>query len=96
MGLIISVLAPIVLFLLGILTVLQTIAGILLLSGLWAVAYGLIFAKLSGRLYNVGAGVIVVALSTFVFLPLQYVLALVLIVVMALAVTSITVDRNRV
>jgi hypothetical protein len=92
--LIICFLVPIVLLLFGILTILQAIAGILLLSGLWAVAYGIIFARLRDRLYNVGAGIIVIAISTFVFLPIEYVLGLVLISVIAIVLTSITMTRN--
>ena len=96
MGLIICVLLPLVLLLFGILDVTQTASGILLLGGLWAIAYGVLFGVARNKLYNIGSGIIVVAFSTFVFFPLQYVLGLVLISVMAIVVTSIATTRKKV
>jgi len=94
MGMIVCILVPIVLLLFGILTIMQALAGILLLSGLWAIVYGIVFARLRDRVYDIGAGIIVIAVSTFVFLPVEYVLGLVLISVIAIVLTSITMTRN--
>lgn len=96
MGLIICVLAPIVLLLFGVLSILQTVSAILLLAGLWAVVYGLMFSGIGSRLYNVGAGIIVVAISTFLFLPLQYVAGLVVISIIAIVIASMTTSRKKV
>lgn len=95
LGLIVCVLLPIVLALFGILDVSQTVAGILLLCGLWAIVYGVAFGKVRDRLYDVGAGIIVIAISTFVFLPAQYVIGLVLISVIAIVLTSIAMPRKK-
>ena len=96
LGLIVCVLLPIVLALFGILNVVQTFSGILLLCGLWAIVYGITFGKLRDRLYDVGAGVIVIAISTFVFLPVQYVVGLVLISVIPIVLTSIAMPRKKI
>ena len=95
MGLIVCVLVPVILFLFGVLTISQATSGILLLAGLWAVAYGVIFAKMRDRLYNVGAGVIVIAISTFIFISPVYVLGLVLIAVAAIVIASVAINRNE-
>jgi predicted MFS family arabinose efflux permease len=96
MGLIICILVPVVLLLFGILDIVQTASGILLLCGLWAIVYGVAFGKIADRLYDVGAGVVVIAISTFVVLPLQYVAGLVLISIIAIVLTSIAMPRKKV
>lgn len=93
-GLLIFVLFPVVLFLFGVLGGLQAIAAILLLCGLWTVVFGVAFARSRDRFYDVGFGVIVALLSTFDVLPLQYVLGLVLLSVIALVVTSAAMGRK--
>jgi hypothetical protein len=95
MGLILCVLVPIVLLLFGSLTISQTASGILLLAGLWAVAHGLAFGRSSDRLYNVGAGVIVVAISTFIFFPVEYVLGFVLIAVIVIVLAAVVVNGRK-
>jgi hypothetical protein len=94
-GLVICVLVPVVLRLFGIIGTIQTASGILLLGGLWAVLYGVMFANVRDRLYDVGAGIVVVAISTFLFLPLQYVLGLVLLSVIVLVVTSVVTAGKK-
>jgi predicted MFS family arabinose efflux permease len=96
MGLIVCILLPVVLLLFGVLDKVQTLSGILLLCGLWAIIYGVAFGKVKDRLYDVGAGVIVIAISTFVFFPAQYVAGLVLISVIGLVVASVAMPRKRV
>jgi hypothetical protein len=86
---------PIVLLLFGSLTVSQTASGILLLAGLWAVTHGLVFGRASDRLYNIGAGIVVVAISTFIFFPVQYVLGLVLIAVIAIVLAAVVVNGRK-
>jgi hypothetical protein len=96
MGLIICILVPVVLLLFGILDFVQTLSGVLLLSGLWAILYGAVFGKIADRFYDVGAGVVVIAISTFVFLPLQYVAGLVLLSIIAIVLTSVAMPRKKV
>ncbi len=96
MGLIVCILLPIVLLLFGVLDKLQTISGILLLCGLWAIIYGVTFGKITDRLYDVGAGIIVIAISTFVFFPIQYVAGLVLISIIGLVLASVAMPRKKV
>ena len=94
-GLIICFLLPIVLLLFGVLGVAEAAAGILLLGGLWGVVYGIMFAKDRDRFYDVGFGIVVAVLSTFDFLPLQYVLGLVLLSVIGIVVSSMTMGRKK-
>lgn len=94
-GLIICFLLPIVLLLFGVLGVAQAAAAILLLGGLWGVAYGILFAKDRDRFYDVSFGIVVAMLSTFDFLPIAYVVGLVLLSVIAIVVSSITVGRKQ-
>jgi hypothetical protein len=95
MGLIICVLLPVVLLLFGIIDDPQTASAILLLAGLWTVAYGILLGKAGDRLYNVGFGIVVALASTFIFLPLQYVLGLVLISVIVIVLASVATSRKK-
>jgi hypothetical protein len=85
-GLIVTVLVPVVLLLFKALKLDQTVSAILLLSGLWAIVFGLLMEKKEERLYYSGFGVILAILSTFVFISFRYTagLAIVAIVVLAL------------
>jgi len=94
-GLAVCLLLPVVLFLFGILGDAQAVAAVLLLGGLWTVLYGIVFAKSRDRFYDVGFGIIVALLSTFDFLPLQYVLGLVLLSVIAVVVASAAMGRGK-
>ena len=94
-GLIICVLLPVVLLLFGIIDTVQTASAILLLGGLWTAAYGILLGKTGDRLYNVGFGIVVAVISTFIFLPLQYVVGLVLISVIAIVLASVTTSRKK-
>jgi hypothetical protein len=95
MGLIVCVLLPIVFYLFGVLHGWQPVSAILLLCGVWAVTYGIAFGGIRNRLYNVGVGIVIVAISTFIFIPLQYVLGLVLISIIAIVVTSVAMTKNK-
>ena len=87
-GLIATVLLPIALLLFGALRPLQTLTAILLLSGLWAVVFGLLMERKEERLYYVGLGAVVAILSTFSLIPLAYTAGLVLVVIVALALAQ--------
>jgi hypothetical protein len=94
-GLAVCLLLPVVLFLFGILGDAQAAAAVLLLGGLWTVLYGFAFARSRDRFYDVGFGIIVALLSTFDFLPLQYVFGLVLLSVIAIVVASAAMGRGK-
>ncbi|GEM_PF-1483721 len=93
-GLAVSVLFAIVLFLFGVITPLQSVAVALFLVGAWSVGFGLTSYEFD-RIYYVGWGAGIAALSTFIFLPLRYVLALVLIVVIALIVFTTAASNSK-
>jgi hypothetical protein len=86
-GVIIATLVSLVLFLFGVVGYARLGALLLLLNGLWILAYGLVQAEKRDRLYYAGWGLIMAGLSTFVVLPPTYTLgvtlALVIVVVAA-------------
>jgi hypothetical protein len=87
-GLIATVLLPVALLLFGTLKFDQTFSAILLLSGLWTLVFGLLIEKKEERLYYSGFGVVVALLSTFLFIPLRFTAGLVVVAIVALALTS--------
>ena len=87
-GLIATVLLPVALLLFGALHPVQTLATILLLSGLWALVFGLLMARREERLYYSGFGVVVALLSTFLFIPFAYTAGLIIVAIVALALVQ--------
>jgi hypothetical protein len=87
-GLIATVLAPVALLLFGILGVASTLSAILLLSGVWTLAFGLTMEAKAERLYYSGSGVVVALLSTFRFVSLAYTAGLVVVAFVMLALVS--------
>ncbi len=85
-GLIIAVLLPVAILLFGVLTPVQTVSAILLMSGLWTLLFGVLWADKASRLYFSGYGVIAAVLSTFLFLPIQYTAGLVVLAIVGLVV----------
>ena len=94
-GLIVCVLLPVVLLLFGVLDVSQTASGVVLLGGLWAVVYGIMFGGSTNRLYYVGSGIIIALISTFLYLPLEDVLGLVLLAVIVIVIASVLTGRKK-
>jgi hypothetical protein len=84
-GLIATVLLPLAFLFLGVLSVGETLPAILLLSGLWAFAFGLSMENKQERLYYSGFGAIVALLSTYHFIQLRYTIGLVIVALVALA-----------
>jgi hypothetical protein len=84
-GLIATVLVPLALLLFGTLKPAQTLSAILLLSGAWALVFGLLMEMKQERLYYSGFGLVVAIMSTFLFIPLQYTAGLVLVAFVVLA-----------
>lgn len=73
----------------------NTIALILLLAGLWTLVFGLLLADKDSRLYFSGWGVVVAIISSFVVIPLNYALALILIAIIAMIVISVFYGSKR-
>jgi hypothetical protein len=88
-GLVVTVLLPLALLLFGAIDAVQTFSAILLLSGLWTLAFGLLLERKEERLYYSGSGVIVALLSTFLFIPFRFTAGLVIVAIIALAVVSV-------
>ena len=84
-GLIATVLLPLAFLLFGTLKLNQTVSAILLLSGLWALVFGLLMERKQERLYYSGFGVVVALLSTFIFIHLRYTVGLVIVALVVLA-----------
>ncbi|MGH9919207.1 MAG: hypothetical protein ACRD6W_10135 [Nitrososphaerales archaeon] len=84
-GLIATILLPLALLLFSVLKPLETLSAILLLSGLWALVFGVMMENKQERLYYSGFGAIVAILSTFHFISLEYTAGLVLVAFVALA-----------
>jgi hypothetical protein len=84
-GLIATVLLPLAFLLFGLLKAGQTLPAILLLSGLWALVFGLFMENKQERLYYSGFGAVVALLSTYGFIALQYTAGLVLVAFVVLA-----------
>ena len=88
-GLLVCVLVPVALLLFGTVDDAQTAALILFLGGAWTAAFGAALGSRKDRLYNVGFGVVVAVISTFIFLPLQYTAGLVVVSLVAIILASI-------
>lgn len=84
-GLVATVLLPVALLLFGVLDTIETVAAMLLLSGLWVLVSGLLMETKGERLYYSGLGTIVALLSTFLFIPVVYTAGLVVLALVALA-----------
>ncbi len=80
---------PVALFLFNVLTLTQTIAAILLLSGLWLLAYGALLGPKRDRLYSGAWGAVIALLSTFYVLPLQYTAGLVVLAVIGATLATL-------
>ena len=94
-GLLVCLLVPLALLLFGIIGDEQAAALVLFLGGLWTAIFGVAFAGKRDRLYNVGFGIIIMVLSTFIYLPLQYTAGLVVVTIIAVVLASIMSGPKR-
>ncbi len=76
-GVIVAVLLSIISYLFGLTTPLATLSLLLLLVGLWMLAFGALLAS-KDRIYIAGWGIVFALLATFLVLPIQYTIGLVL------------------
>lgn len=88
-GLVIAVLLPLALLLFGILHPYGTLSSILLLAGLWILAFSLTYSSKGDRTYNFGLGLVIAILSTFYFIPLADTFGLELLAVIGMVVVSV-------
>ena len=88
-GMLVCILVPVALLLFGIVDVAQAAALLLLLAGLWTVIFGALLARSKDRLYDIGFGIIVATLASFIYLPLQYAGGLVVVAIIVIVVASI-------
>ena len=81
-GFIIAFLISIATYLFGAVGSSATVALFLVLVGLWTIMFGALVSKNSG-LYLSGWGIVIILLATFIVLPLQYTIGLVLVGIVA-------------
>jgi hypothetical protein len=82
-GVILAVLAPVVVLLLGVLTLSQTVFLIFLLAGVWTIVSAFAFGKSSERMFYIAWGLVLASIASFFVLKLQYAVAIVVLVVIA-------------
>ncbi len=87
-GIIIAVLLPLALLLFGILNFAHTIAGIILLIGVWTLISGFAFSPQRDRIFMVGWGLVLAIFSTIFLIKPAYALGLVLLAVIALVLVT--------
>lgn len=86
-GIIIAILLSVISFLFGLTTPLATVSLLLLLVGLWILAFGA-FLSQKDRIYLSGWGLVLALLATFLVLPIQYTIGLVLAAIVALILVT--------
>jgi hypothetical protein len=87
-GIIIAFLLPLALLLFGILNYSQTLAGIILLIGVWTLISGFAFSPQRDRLFMVGWGLVLSIFSTIFLIRPAYALGLVLLAMIALVLVT--------
>jgi hypothetical protein len=93
-GIGVAVLIGLVAYLLG-LSFNDTVSLILLLAGLWTLVFGLLLADKDSRLYFSGWGVVVAIMSSFIVIPPNDAIALILIAIIAMIVVSVFYGSKR-
>jgi hypothetical protein len=94
-GVLIVVLLSFAAYLIGVIDLLQTIALILLLGGVWTVVAAFTIFDVSERSFYMGWGVVIAALSTFdIFNNFNYTIALILIAIVALILINVYIGRT--
>lgn len=87
-GLIATILVPFALLLFGVLNFSHAIAAVLLLSGLWTLAFGVLMENRRESLYYSGFGLLVALLSTAIVIQFRYTLGLELLALVGLALVQ--------
>jgi len=94
-GLIIVVLLSVAAWLVGLIDLPRMVSLMLLLGGLWTVVAAFTIFDVGERMFYLGWGVVVAALSTFdVFNNFNYTIALILIAIVALILINVYIGRT--
>ena len=93
-GAAVAILLPIVLLLLGVLSLPHTASAILALLGAWFVVFALVLSLPRERANYIVWGVLFAAFSTFSIMPLQYTAALVILAVILMIITNISLRKK--
>jgi hypothetical protein len=93
-GIIVAVLAPIVIFLFGKISILQTFFSVFALIGLWTLVSAYLFSTTRERMYYVSWGLIVLAISSAFVIHIQYAIALILIAIIASLLINVATRKS--
>lgn len=88
-GVIVAVLISLALLLFNVLSVVNAVAAMLLLNGLWFIVFGVSFSGHRDRVYFVGWGLVVAVMSTFAFIQWQYALGLEVVAVLGVVLATV-------
>lgn len=96
-GVIIAILAPIIVFLLGIgkITPLQTLFLIFLLFGLWTLIAAFTLMAQKDRIYYFTWGLILASISSAFITHIQYAIALILLAIVVSLLVNVATRRNQ-
>ena len=93
-GVIIAILAPLVVLLIGKITVLQTFFAIFALLGLWTLVSAFILMAEKDRMVYIAWGLILGSFSSAFIAPLQYAVALILVAIIAALLINVASRKN--
>jgi len=94
-GLVLAVLVPIVVYLLGFLSLPRTFFLFFLLAGVWTIVSAFAFSKARERIYYVAWGLILASLASYFAIQLQYAVALTILAVIASILLNVATRSNN-
>jgi hypothetical protein len=94
-GVIVAILAPPVLWLVGVISPLQTVFLAGVLFGLWTVVFAIVWAATSQKLFYFGWGIVVAALATMAEIPARLSVAFVILAIIGIIVYSAATRKSR-
>ncbi len=93
-GIIVSVLVSVAVYLFGIISFSGLLSMALLLGGLWTAIAAFAIVERKERNYYLGWGVVAAILSLSYFIPLAYTVALILLAIVALIIVNVYLGRT--
>jgi hypothetical protein len=94
-GMILAILVPVVIYLLGVLSLPRTFFLFFVLAGAWTIVSAFAFGKNAERILYVAWGLILASLSSYFVIQLQYAVALTILAMIASILLSISFRRNN-
>ena len=96
-GLVLAILAPFVLYLLGIgrITLLETLFSVFALIGIWTILSAFLLVSFSERIYYVTWGLVILSVSSAFIVHIQYAIALILLAIIASLLINVSTRKNR-